>query len=107
MSNRVNARERQIEGLEHLVGLLLAYVQYQPNYSPEDLQALMNAQLVEHMARDAHDPFLDPFERIEAMLRCHEGQPVHPDDQPTEFYRGFPMPSLKVLQDWLSKQKPR
>lgn len=85
--------QRELVGFEHLVGALLAYAQQQPGYDSHGLN-----DLAQHWMRSGafalDDPALEPFERLEAVLRSQQGQPVRLDSLPREQRRGFPYPPL-------------
>lgn len=84
---------RELIGFEHLAGALLAYAQQLPGFEPQALN-----DLAQHWLRSGafalDDPALEPFERLEAVLRSQQGSPVRSDSLPKEQQRGFPYPPL-------------
>jgi len=85
--------QRELIGFEHLAGALLAYAQQKPGFDPNALN-----DLAQHWMRSGafapDDPALEPFERLEAMLRSHQGSPVLAEYLPKEQQRGFPYPPV-------------
>ncbi|WP_147476778.1 hypothetical protein [Vandammella animalimorsus] len=85
--------ERELVGFEHLAGALLAYAQGLQGYDPRALN-----DLAQHWLRSGEfaldDPALEPFERLEAVLRSQLGEPVLAAELPKEQQRGFPYPPL-------------
>lgn len=85
--------QRELVGFEHLAGALLAYAQMRPGYDPEALD-----ELAQYWMRSgvfaADDPALEPFERLEAVLRSQRGCPVDASSLAKEQRRGFPYPPL-------------
>lgn len=83
--------ERELVGFEHLAGALLAYARGLPGYDPQALH-----HLAQYWLRSGEwspdDPALDPFERLEAVLRSEQGHPVDARRLPKELQRGFPSP---------------
>lgn len=107
MADQHQAQQRQEQGLECLIGLLLAYAQGCQGFDAADLEALLSAQQEGFLQNDLHDPFLKPFERLAAMLRALQGQPVGLADLPIEARKGYPLPELAVLQRWRAVRSER
>ena len=90
--------ERDRQGLEWLVGLLLQQLQGMPGYSDEHLlEAVVQGygELAEH---DPADPAIEPYVRLEVMLRSRLGEPVDASCLPRGLQAGYPAPGGAALR---------
>lgn len=99
MSKDLVRADRQLQGFEMLIGVLLSQLQRQPGYQAEALLEAVRDGCRGLLEQNPFDPATLPFERIEGILRSRLGTEIEITELPKDWVRGFPDPRGPMLRE--------